>query len=54
MAEFPFRKRKVEDAGVSEARDRISNVIQGQQDDILSNKAVRRPSWVVSTVPYFS
>lgn len=52
MAEFPFRKRKVEDAGVSEARDRISNVIQGQQDGILSNKAVRRPSWVVSTVPF--
>lgn len=52
MAEFPFRKRKVEDAGVSEARDRISNVIQGQQDDILSNKAVRRPSWLVSTVPF--
>lgn len=45
MKKFSFRKRKVEDAALSEAQHRISAAIDKEGKK-------RRPSWIVSTVPF--
>lgn len=65
MKRFSFRKRKMEDVGASEARVRISSNIERQQKESLpeghgagpdgkgeSGAAGRRPSWMVSLVPF--
>ena len=52
MKRFRFRKRKMEDVGVSEAMDRISSTIQEQQSQTPEEVIARRPSWVVSTIPF--
>lgn len=51
MVRMPFRKRKVEDAGVSEARDRISSAISRQQK-MVRMKEQKSPSWLVSMIPF--
>ena len=45
MKKITFRKRKVEDVALNEARQRISSTIDREERR-------RRPSWQVSTVPF--
>ena len=64
MKRFSFRKRKMDDVGVSEARVRISSSIKRQEEQTAAGSgdmpghgatqesARRQPSWQVSLVPF--